>query len=410
MSVFGAADILLPEKDILEKWPVIACDQFTSQPEYWTSLRETVGQAYSTLHMILPEAELGDHNDAAKEKAHATMAEYAAAGFLKCYQDAFVYVERALSNGSVRCGIVGVVDLEHYDYHPQVKPLVRATEKTVVERIPPRRAVRQGAVLDLSHVLMLADDDTDDMIGPLTKNKENLPLLYSMELMAGGGHIAGWLVAGRDADALKGRIRAYEARMREKFPAGLGGEMVYVVGDGNHSLAAAKDCYELAKAELPEQEAAARRYALVELENIHHPAQQFEPIHRLVEVAEPEKLLEELEKTCGAKDGYPVHWCMADKQGVMYLDREKAGLDLGVLQPVLDAYIEEQGGSIDYIHGDDTLRDLVAQKKALGFFLAPLAKGDFFRNVITSGVLPRKTFSMGHANEKRYYMETRHLR
>lgn len=405
MSVFGSANILLPKGELIHKWPVIACDQYTSQPEYWEAVRDHVGQSPSTLHMILPEAELGADNQAAMERAHKAMAEYAASDILQTYENAFVYVERSLSNGMVRCGIVGVVDLESYDYGMDKKPLVRATEKTVVERIPPRRAVRQGACLDMSHVLMLADDTQDSLIGPLTKNKDRLPLLYSMELMAGGGHIAGWLVAGEDARALSERIDAYEKAMKEKFPASLGGEMVYVVGDGNHSLAAAKDCYEMAK-NIPGTQ---RRYALVELENIHHAAQQFEPIHRLVEVGKPEMLLKMLEENYCAPDGYPVAWCMEDRQGVLYLDRARGGLDLAVLQPALDAYVQEHGGSIDYIHGEDTLRELVNQKKALGFFLAPIAKGDFFRNVVTDGVLPRKTFSMGHANEKRYYLETRHL-
>lgn len=405
MSVFGSANILLPKGELIHKWPVIACDQYTSQPEYWEAVRNYVGQAPSALHMILPEAELGSDNQAAMERAHKAMAEYAASDILQTYENAFVYVERTLSNGMVRCGIVGVVDLECYDYGMDRKPLVRATEKTVVERIPPRRAVRQGACLDMSHVLMLADDREDILMGPLTKHKDQLPLLYSMELMAGGGHIAGWLVAGEAARALSERIEAYEGAMKEKFPAGQGGEMVYVVGDGNHSLAAAKDCYEMAK-NIPGTQ---RRYALVELENIHHAAQQFEPIHRLVEVAEPETLLRMLEENYCAPDGYPVAWCMDDRQGVLYLDRGRGGLDLAVLQPALDAYVQEHGGSIDYIHGEDTLRELVNQKKALGFFLAPIAKGDFFRNVVTDGVLPRKTFSMGHANEKRYYLETRRL-
>ena len=214
MSVFGSANILLPKGELIHKWPVIACDQYTSQPEYWQRVRENVGEAPSTLHMILPEAELGSNDAEAMEKAHGNMERYLSDGILNCYENSFVYVERTLSDGSIRCGIVGAVDLQAYDYHPDVKPLVRATEKTVVERIPPRRAVRQGASLDLSHVLMLADDETDNMIGPLSRGKEKLPLLYSMELAENGGHIAGWLVAGEDAQALLTRIAEYETRMK----------------------------------------------------------------------------------------------------------------------------------------------------------------------------------------------------
>lgn len=409
MTIFGPANIQLPAPPNLEKWPVIACDQYTSQPEFWTHLRSEVGNAPSTLHMILPEAELSRSIDQKCSSIHQTMMDYAHSGILETYSNSFVYVERTLANGCIRPGIVGVVDLESYDYRPGSTSPIRATEKTVAERIPPRRAVRQHAALDMSHVLLLADDEENALFRPLAGSRDRLKPLYSLDLMGNGGHIAGWLVDGADADALLRRIMQYESSMRSRYSSSGGGEIVYVIGDGNHSLAAAKDCYEQAKKEHPNSVHCPRRYALVELENIHDPAQQFEPIHRLVQTSDPQALLKALELECGANDGYPVTWYLGNTRGVLHLDRSKALTAIAVLQPFLDAYIQEWGGGIDYIHGGEVLCRLAAEKNALGFLLPPVEKGHFFQSILSNGVLPRKTFSMGHAQEKRYYLETRAL-
>lgn len=401
--VFGAADILLPRVNEMEKWAVVACDQFSSEPEYWARARGQVGGAPSALRLILPEAELGGEHEAARvEEINATMRAYLAQGIFETRENAFIYVERTLLSGAVRRGIVGAVDLERYDYRPGVQCAVRATEKTVVERIPPRMAIRQGAAVELPHVLLLCDDERRAVIEPLTQKKAELPLLYDFELMEGGGRIAGYLVGGQEARALEARIDAYEARCMAK------NGLCYAVGDGNHSLAAAKGCYEAIRAQGGAGSTPAR-YALVELENIRDEAQVFEPIHRIVTGVEPAALLEALQAQCGAAQGHRVTWVTAQGQGELTLDAQRSPLAVGVLQSFLDAYLARKGGQIDYIHGDDVLTRLARQPGAIGFLLPPMEKGQLFDGVVKDGSLPRKTFSMGHACEKRYYLEARRI-
>lgn len=412
MNVFRSADILLPQGVELERWAVIACDQFTSDMEYWRRVRQTAGDGPSTVHMILPEAELGSQDEAATVKRiNATMDNYLTEGVLRTYPDAYVYVERTLQDGSVRPGLVGMVDLEHYDPTPGSDSMIRATEKTVMERIPPRQRVRKDASVELPHVLMLCDDDGKVLIEPIAEIRDRLPLLYDLELMEQGGHIRGWLLQGEDARAFDRRLEAYSQTVGEKYPDLSGAQVLLAVGDGNHSLATAKSCYEALKAADPDADLSGHpaRWSLVELENIHDPSLVFEPIHRILMDVDVDKLLEDIRSIC-AEGGHPVQWIVGDRKGTLYLDRAKGELAVAVLQPFLDNWLRENGGQIDYIHGDEEVCELAQDERAVGFLLPPMEKHQLFRGVISGGSLPRKTFSMGHAREKRYYMEGRKIR
>lgn len=423
MSVFLPANILLPNvdsmkstdlkksTDFLEKWAVIACDQFTSQPEYWAEVYKTVGDAPSSLRLVLPEAELtGDDGDRAATIAK-TMERYLNEGLFKAYPDSYIYVERTLVNGSIRRGIVGAVDLDAYDYHNGSISPVRATERTVEERIPPRKKIRQDAPLELPHILLLCDDPERTLIESVSAVKEGLPKLYEFDLMAGGGHLAGWLLAGDAAVDFSRKLAAYEERLQTRCTAEGLSPLIYAVGDGNHSLATAKACYEDLKKAHPDSDLTNHpaRYALLELENLHDETQQFEPIHRIIKDTDPDALLAALVSAAGAEEGYPVTWYAGDKRGTIHLDPAKGELAIGILQAFLDGYLPEHGGAIDYIHGDDVLQRLSEAPNSIGFLLHPIQKDRLFRSIAHDGVLPRKTFSMGHACEKRYYLEARKI-
>ena len=412
MQAFLPADILLPQVDSMEQWAVIACDQFSSQPAYWDRVREKAAGAPSTINLILPEAELGTPQEAAHTALiNETMAQYLADGIFRTYPRSFVYVERTLESGAVRKGLVGMVDLDAYDYSVGSTSAIRATEKTVVERIPPRMRVRKDAPIELPHILMLCDDHDKVLIEPVAAQKAGLPKLYDFDLMEDGGHITGWLVQGEAVDGFEARLADYTARVGEKYAGLPGVPMVFAVGDGNHSLATAKACYEALKEAHPGEDLSNHpaRFALVELENIHDEAQVFEPIHRVITHTDPEALLRALEPWC-ADGGFPVEWHIGEKSGTVYLDKARSQLAVGVLQAFLDQYLADHPGEIDYIHGDADLKELARQDKAIGFLLPAMEKSQLFRGVIADGILPRKTFSMGHAREKRYYLEGRAIK
>jgi uncharacterized protein (DUF1015 family) len=413
MNAFLPADILIPKTDSMEKWAVIACDQFTSDKAYWERVRRNAAGAVSTINLILPEAELGTELEAAHTaEINRTMADYMKNDVFTTYPNSFVYVERTLENGSVRKGLVGMVDLDAYDYTTGATSAIRATERTVPERIPPRQRVRRDAPIELPHILMLCDDHKKLLIEPISAKKNSLKKLYDFDLMEGGGHIAGWLVTGRDVEEFNKTLTDYTASVGEKYEGLKGVPMVFAVGDGNHSLATAKSCYEELKKNHPGEDLSRHpaRFALVELENIHDEAQAFEPIHRVVFKTNPEKLLETLEKTYCAEGGFPVKWYIGTKSGTVYLDRKKSELAVGALQSFLDAYLKENAGEIDYIHDDDALVELAKKPDSIGFLLPAMEKSQLFRGVIADGILPRKTFSMGHSREKRYYLEGRKIK
>ncbi len=404
MHPFRKADILLPNAP-METWSVIACDQFVSQPEYWEQARDIVGQSPSSLNLILPEAQLEGDCHAAIEQINKTMEDYLQKSLFRCCPGSFVYVERTLLNGTIRKGVVGAVDLEAYDFHPESHSAIRATEQTVAERIPPRMDIRRNAVLELPHVLLLCDDEEKKLIESLSQKKTSLPLLYDFTLMLDGGRIQGWQVAGEDAAAFEMELNAYQQRIQARY-----GEnpVLYAVGDGNHSLASAKGCYDERKAGSQPCEQA--RFALVELENIHDEAQVFEPIHRFIKHTDAEKLLQAMVQDIGKPAGSPILWQIGEKTGVFYVHSEAGMLPVGIVQDYLDRYLQEHPGIIDYIHGEDALRQLSREPNSIGLTMPPVEKNAFFQGIIAGGTLPRKTFSMGHAQEKRYYLEARKIK
>lgn len=412
MKLFGPADILLPKSADMHRWAVIACDQFTSDTAYWQRVADTVGDSQSTLHMILPEAHLGAADEAAIVKEiNTTMERYLENDVFATYANAYIYVERTLLNGTVRPGLIGAVDLEEYNYNMGSVSAVRATEKTVLERIPPRQRVRKDAGIEFPHVLMLCDDDKKQLIEPIAAIKAQLPLVYDFDLMEGGGHISGWLVEGQVAADFDTRLQAYIEAVPAKYADLDGAPVTLAVGDGNHSLATAKSCYEALKQASPSLDLSSHpaRYALVELENIHDDSQVFEPIHRILFHVDGKKLLQDMQAIC-AEGGYAVEYVMGAERGTLYLDKAKGELAVAVLQEFLDQWMQANPCEIDYIHGDDEVAELAQKENAIGFLLPSMEKHQLFRGVISGGVLPRKTFSMGHAREKRYYLEGRRIK
>ena len=396
MAIFQRGDLLIPRTDLLDHWPVIACDQFTSQPEYWAKTASLTAQVPSVYHIIFPEAELGGDEDARIEQINRTMEQYLAQQVFRSYPSCYVYVERTLCDGSVRKGIVGLLDLESYDYRDSARSPVRATEKTVVSRIPPRVKIRAGASLESSHVLLLCSDPGNRVFDSIRQGE----MLYDLELMQGGGHLTGWLVNGENADLFDRALAEYTALRKDGF--------CFAVGDGNHSLAAAKTCWEQTKKSIGRDCAVEHpaRYAMVELENLFDPAQRIEPIHRIVRRVDPERLLSFLEQFA-SPEGSTVRWYAGEKHGAFCLGREQ--LPLAALQQAIDQYVAEYGGEIDYIHGEETAVSLSARENAVAFLLSGIEKNELFDTIARGGVLPRKTFSMGHAEEKRYYLECRRI-
>ena len=411
MSVYQSSDFLIPRESDLPDWAVIACDQFTSQPEYWRQVRARAQGRPSAYHIPFPEAELGRDDDGRIAAINAAMDDYLRRDLFRRFPGCYVYIERRLLDGSARRGVLGAVDLEAYDYRSDALSPIRATEQTVVERIPPRVRIRTGAALELSHVLMLCDDAQHRLLETAEARKGTLPRLYDFDLMQGGGHITGWLCAGEDAAAIDAAVAAYEAAMTARYEALGRAPLLYAVGDGNHSLATAKACWEALKAQEPNLIGSDHpaRFAMVELENIHDDAQCFEPIHRILTGVDADALLDALAPLCAA-EGFELRWYAGERSGVLHLDPARGESAVAILQPFLDDYLHLHGGGIDYIHGDDVVRALGSRPGSVALQLPPIDKGDFFRGIALGGVLPRKTFSMGHAQEKRYYLECRAIR
>ena len=410
MKTFAPTNILLPKNVAFEKWAVIACDQFTSQPEYWQRVRANVGEEVSTLNLVFPEAELNVDRVERIKSINENMQKYLAADLFAEYKDAYIYVERTLKNGVARKGIVGVIDLEQYDYNADSKSAIRATEQTVLERIPPRVEIRRNASMELPHVLLLCDDEKERIIEPLLAKKAELPIVYDFDLMEGGGHITGWLLQGEAVASVNEAVAAYEADVLAKYEASGKSPMTYAVGDGNHSLATAKACYEELKAKQGAENVANHpaRFALVELENIYDEAQVFEPIHRLLTEVDVKDLLAYLENEIGG-NGTDIEWFANGESGKLNINDENGELPLEVIQIALDKYLANNKGEIDYIHGDETLEELSQKENTIGFLMPNVTKNAFFENIVNNGVMPRKTFSMGEAEEKRYYLEGRKI-
>lgn len=400
MHIVTSTDILLPRAEDMGAWSVIACDQFTSEPEYWAAAEARAAEKPSTLSLMLPEAWLHTARaDGADGRIADTMRRYLAEGVFQTVPDSFIYVERTLSDGRVRRGLVAALDLEQYDFTGTQRTSVRSTEGTVEERLPPRVNIRRSAPLEMPHTLLLMDDRTDSVLSLAEKAKDALEKVYDFDLMLDGGHIAGWRVSGETKAAVQSALDALDnaALQREKYgDAAENGKLTFAVGDGNHSLAAAKRFWEEKRETLPENEREAdpARFALVEIENIHEPSLDFEPIHRVLFDTDTSAFAAEF-------TARRTEWEAEDKT---------LGERVAAAESFCRAYIAAHGGYIDYIHGDDTARSLGEKPNCAAVLLPPVEKSGLFLSVLKNGALPKKSFSMGNARDKRYYLECRKIR
>jgi hypothetical protein len=425
-------EIQLPVSSVdLQKWSVIACDQFTSQPEYWKEVADFVGTEPSTLHLVFPEVFLGKEDESSRIKnIHSNMQHYLETGLLQPH-DGMIYVERTVS-GKTRRGLMLALDLEKYDFNAGSTTLIRATEGTILHRLPPRIKIREQAPLEFPHILMLIDDPEDIVIGGIEKQKASLPLAYDFNLMQSSGHLTGRFV--NDPQLEKNVIEGLEIlanpevfsqkyNLPKESPV-----LLFASGDGNHSLATAKSCWEKLKPIVGMNHPA--RYALVEIENVHDHALEFEPIHRVIFEIKAD-LLQAMKDHFGSdisfskvndytamvslvksRQGTDHHFGYIDAHGcqVISVMHPKLNLPVGTLQDFLDLWMKKgQATEIDYVHGDEALYSLSTQPANAGFYLAGMPKSDLFKTVIMDGSLPRKTFSMGEAHEKRFYFEARRI-
>lgn len=419
MSIFRAADILLPKNVDFSKWSVVACDQYSSEPQYWEKAEEIAKGSPSTLNIIYPEAYLNEPDgDKRIENINRTMEKYLSDGIFKEYTDSLIYVERTQKNGKVRRGIVGAIDLEAYDYSVGSQSLVRATEGTIISRIPPRQRIRKNAPLELPHILMLADDREKEIIEPLSEIKDSFEVVYDFELMQGGGHIKGWLLDDNAKKDVLSKVEKLESEEEFHAKYGIDGKKVLAiaVGDGNHSLATAKACWEEIKKTLSaeEQKNHPARFALAELENLHDDALEFEPIHRVVFGVEPKSVIDAMYKyypqiSENDNGGQKIVIVYQGIEKTVYITDAPLNLAVGTFQKFMDDYLSKNSGEIDYIHGEDVVRNLTKSENTIGFVFDAMEKNDLFTTVIEDGALPRKTFSMGEAYDKRFYLEAKRI-
>lgn len=416
-NAFKPADILVPKKSAdMSKWSVIACDQYTSQPEYWNKTYETVGDSYSALNLILPEIYLEDENVEEKiECIHNNMDKYLNDGIFDEYKNSMIYVERIQSNGILRQGIVGMIDLEEYDFSKGSTSQVRATEATVIERIPPRVKIRNGASLELPHIMILIDDESNTVIEPFSDKKSEMKELYDFELMQGGGKVSGYLIDESKCNEIVSALDSLgnPEKFSEKY--GVTDVLLYAMGDGNHSLATAKEYYEQLKKSNPQIDFSNHpaRYALAEIVNLHSPALEFEAIHRIVTDTDTQTLINNMTAELDITDKpseQSFRYIVNGKEFTANIHNKTSNLTVGSLQKFLDKYLSENSGKIDYIHGTETVKKLAGQENSIGFILPDMGKAQLFPTVIKDGALPRKTFSMGHAEDKRYYIECRKIK
>jgi len=432
-------EVLLPAENIdLNKWSVVACDQYTSQLDYWNQVKEIAGDAPSTLNMIFPEVYLEDSDGNQRIKnINSAMQAYLDAGVLKPLANkSLILVDRKTSQTPSRKGLVVALDLERYDFNKGSQTLIRATEGTIVDRLPPRVKVRQDAAIELPHIMVLIDDPDCTVIEPLfDKNPQKI---YDFELMMNSGHIKGYAIDTPEliqqaTDALE-KLADPEV-FAKKYNANGEEVLLYAMGDGNHSLATAKAIWEKIKQDADNFDAvkdSPARYALVELVNIHDKGLLFEPIHRLLVDVESEKLLASMQEyfgdTCDivrcenqtemetqvesakAEDVHIVPFNDEKGYGYIQIKQPPFTLELATLESFLNDYLEKVGGKVDFIHGEEVMHDLGVKAGNMGFFFPPISKHSLFKTIIFDGALPRKTFSMGEADEKRFYLEARRIK
>ena len=401
--IFSPADVRLPkgDKTAYEKWAVIACDQFTSEPEYWDAVREVSKNSPTAHNLVLPEVYLGTQFEKEQKQVIETSMKSVENDTYEV-NNTLVYIQRTLPDGKIRHGIVGKIDLTQYDYTPESKSAVRATEQTVLERIPPRCAIRAQATYELPHV-MLFMEDTVGVFETLERNAPKYEKLYDFSLMLGGGYIKGYKIDGDELSSIMASMESYE-RSRE-------GGIVYAVGDGNHSLAAAKAHFENVKKELGEDALNhPARYALVEIVDLNDKAIVFEPIYRIVKGCDRADLIEKMCQQNGEGEQKITMLTDSEEYNVAFKTPTHA-LTVGSLQNFLDEYVKShKGAECDYIHDEESLKTLCKDKNTVGFVFEGMAKEELFPYAEQFGTLPRKTFSMGEAKSKRYYIETRKIR
>jgi hypothetical protein len=424
-----SCDILVPKSSVdLHRWAVVACDQYTSQPDYWKRVESYVGEHPSTLKLIYPEVYLEEEDHSHRiERINAEMERYLQEELFDHYPDSMFLIERTSSeNGHSRWGLLACLDLEHYDYSNGSRTLIRATEGTILDRIPPRKEIRIRASLELPHILVLINDAHRTVIEPLVAQRAGLDKVYSTALMEGGGSVSAWRL--NDENTIGHLARTIGVLHDSLDPDN---PLLYAMGDGNHSLATAKSCWEDIKATLAQQERSDHpaRYALVEIENIYDPALEFEPIHRALfsidqtlferEVAKicsafsriATSSLEEVEEMINSDDGVQrFGYCDAAGFAVYELTDPIASIAAGSLQHLIDSVTTDTTVTVDYIHGTDVTIALAQETGTIGLILPEVCKSSFFETIIRDNTLPRKTFSMGEAHQKRFYLEARKIR
>ena len=408
-ACFSSSNIMLPRKATAEDaWAVVACDQYTSQPEYWEDVERIVEGKPSTLNIIFPEVYLPEIDERIA-RIRANMEDYLKENILsEAVYDGFVLVERTTESGT-RLGLVGKVDLESYDFTPGNGALIRATEGTVTSRIPPRVRIRSGAIIESPHVMMLIDDREKKLIEPLYEKRSGFAALYDATLMKGGGRVRGYAIEGEEAEAVNALLLDMQRAS---------GGFFISVGDGNHSLVTAKSWWDELKGRLSpeEREGHPARYALAELVNLHSPALRFEPVHRVLFGVDAGALYRGFIAYCGglgvkAVGGDDLTFKGLGLNESFSLEGAKGRLPVDILQGYLDGFLaENEKACVDYIHGEETPLVLSEERGNCAIFLKSLDKRALFPAIAAGGVLPRKTFSMGEAHEKRYYMECRKIR
>ncbi|MDQ2085677.1 DUF1015 domain-containing protein [Herbivorax sp. ANBcel31] len=437
-----APQILLPKTGTdMEAWAVVACDQYTSEPDYWSEVEEKTQGKPSTLHLTFPEVYLEENGSEDRiKKINDTMREYIDKNTLNSQGSCMIFVDRKTSHAESRKGLMLAVDLEKYNYNKGSQTLIRATEGTVIDRLPPRIKIRKNASLELPHVMVLIDDPEKTVIEPLAKKVNDFEKVYDFELMMSGGHIKGYKID--DEETLSNIINALEklsepSTFKTKYQVGDDkGVLLFAVGDGNHSLASAKGHWEIIKKDLSKDEVESHpaRFALVELSNVHDDGITFEPIHRVVFNVDNNDIFNSMKKFFNTSEIFiekfdsldmvnkkieessknnSIHtfgFVNSEGYGSISVKDPSHNLETGTLQSFLDNYIKEnEQVKIDYIHGEDVVTKLGAKEKNIGFYLPTMDKHDLFKTVIVDGVLPRKTFSMGEAEEKRFYLECRKI-
>lgn len=413
MEIIKPADILIPTGLEMSKWSVVACDQFSSQPEYWDAIGELTADVPSTMHMILPEAYLhGRSGENEAEEINAEMRKYLGSGIFRQIPGAYIYLERRLASGETRRGLMAALDLECYDYSKDSCSPVRATEGTVEERLPPRVRIRKNAALELPHTMVFIDDAAGSVIEPLAAVADEMEKLYDFELCAGGGHLRGWLVDKKREEKIEAALSGICRRSREEYTD----PVIFAVGDGNHSLATAKKCWEDIKAALPENEAKVHpaRYSLVELVNIHDDAISFKPIHRVIFGTDTKDFLRMAEdfrsRNSGQSgDGHILRFVVGENERKIHVNGLTIGQIIRKTDEFCSEYIEHNGGRTDYIHNDETAEKMAKEDGCAAIFLPAMKKTELFHSVASSGPLPKKSFSIGRAEDKRYYLECRKI-